>query len=192
MVLIVDFPLIDIISNSLWKKNADVIRGRCLEIVDPMYTKKYGGDKVEMSEVLDIIPRPTTTIHGDLRNVPQIPSNTYDCLIITQTFNVIDDYDSAIRESYRILKPGGVLLATMPTLSPAWNLKINMWRMTVDSARYVFSKIFPASQVTVQALGNKEVALAFWQGFALEDVSPEVIPHTDESFPLIIGIKAIK
>ncbi len=168
------------------------IYGRCLEIVDPYYTKKFGGAKVSQSDVLDIIPRKTTTIHGDLRNVPVIESNTYDCVIITQTYNVIDDYEAAIRESYRILKPGGALLVTLPTLSPCWNLKINLWRFTAESLTYVFSKYFEPRNLTVESLGNKQAALGFWLGYAQEDLPIGVLDIQDNGFPLIIGVRAIK
>lgn len=173
-------------------KHAAVIGGNCLEIVDPYYIHKYGGQKVTRADVLDIIPRKTTTIHGDLRNVPVILDNTYDCVIITQTYNVIDDFYAAIGESKRILKPGGVLLVTLPTLSPCWNLKINLWRFTADSAKYVFEKFFEREKLEVEALGNKDAAMGFWQGYALEDLPSSVVAKRDENFPLIIGIKATK
>jgi SAM-dependent methyltransferase len=177
---------------SFIERHSSAIRGRCLEIVDPYYTRKFGGFKVTQSDVLDIIPRKTTTIHGDLRNVPAIASNTYDCVIITQTYNVIDDYEAAIRESYRVLKPGGVLLVTLPTISPCWNLKINLWRFTAASLTYVFGKYFEQGKVVVESLGNKEAAIGFWQGYAQEDLPAGVLEKTDSSFPLIIGVKATK
>lgn len=173
-------------------RQAGFIRGRCLEIVDPYYTKKFGGSQVTQSDVLDIIPRKTTTIHGDLRNVPAIESHTYDCVIITQTYNVIDEYEAAIRESHRILKPGGALLVTLPTMSPCWNLKINLWRFTATSLSYVFSKYFEKGKLRVESLGNKEAALGFWQGYAQEDLPSGTLDRTDDSFPLIIGVRAIK
>lgn len=172
--------------------HANAIFGRCLEIVDPNYTKKFGGAKVSQLDVLDIIPRKITTIHGDLRNVPAIESNTYDCVIITQTYNVIDDYEAAIRESHRILKPGGALLVTLPTLSPCWNLKINLWRFTSESLTYVFSKYFEPGKLVVESLGNKQAALGFWQGYAQEDLPAGVLDAQDDAFPLIIGVLAIK
>lgn len=173
-------------------KHSDSIWGHCLEIVDPYYINKYGAKKVTQADVLDIIPRKTTTIHGDLRSVPVILDNTYDCVVITQTYNVIDDYEAAISESARMLKPGGTLLVTLPTISPCWNLKINLWRFTVTSAKHVFGKYFEDSKLEVEPLGNKDAAIGFWQGYALEDLNPSVMTERDESFPLIIGIKAVK
>jgi SAM-dependent methyltransferase len=172
---------------------AALVKGACLEIVDSSYTRKYGGSKVTRSDVLDIIKRPTTTIYGDLRNVQDtIADNTYDTVIITQTFNVIDDYEAAIKECHRILKPGGALIVTMPTISPAWNLKINMWRMNAESAAYTFGKYFDPAKVTVKALGNKVSTEYFWVGMAIEDMNDKEMHHNDDQYPTIIGIVAIK
>jgi SAM-dependent methyltransferase len=171
----------------------DSVKGVCLEIVDNSYTVKYGGSKVTTSDVLDIIPRKTTTIHGDLRNVRDIiADNTYDTLIVTQTLNVIDDYEAAISECYRILKPGGLLLVTLPTMSPAWNLKINLWRFSPESAQRVFEKYFLSSNITIAPLGNKVVTESFWTGMAVEDLKQEELEYQDEQYPLIIGIAARK
>ncbi len=175
------------------EENKRVIYGKCLEVVDNSYTLRFGGDRVTTSDVIDIFPTAKANIHGDLRNLAgRIADNTYDCLIVTQTFNVIDDYHAAIGECRRILKPGGTLLVTMPTVSPAWNLSINLWRFTPQSSRYVFEKFFDSEKVKISSLGNKKIAEAFWLGMAAEDMSSEELDACDESFPVIVGIKAVK
>lgn len=175
------------------EKNKQAIYGKCLEVVDNSYTVRFGGSRVTTSDVIDIFPTAKANICGDLRNLSgHIADNEYDCLIVTQTFNVIDDYQSAISECRRILKPGGTLLVTMPTVSPAWNLAINLWRFTPRSARYVFEKFFDANRIEVSALGNKIVTEAFWMGMAAEDMNSEELALQDETFPLIVGIKAVK
>lgn len=171
---------------------ADSIYGRCLEIVDNTYTIRYGKDKITTSDILDIFPTKKSNIHGDLRNLKEVKDNTYDCLIVTQTLYVVDDFETAIAESYRILKPGGTLLVTLPTISPAWNLKINFWRVTAGSARYVFSKYFSSNNIEIKSFGNKTSALYFWLGMAIEDMSSDELEKNDPNFPLIIGIAAKK
>jgi SAM-dependent methyltransferase len=171
----------------------DNVKGACLEIVDDSYILKYGGTKVTKKDVLDIFIREKTTINGDLRNLKGvIADNSYDTIIITQTFNVIDDYESAIKECQRILKPGGMLLVTLPTISPAWNLKINMWRFNIKSAEYVFKKYFEDKNVVVTGLGNKSAVECFWLGMSLQDMTENEINRNDPKFPLIIGIMATK
>jgi len=178
---------------SFLKQHAPDIKGVCLEIVDSTYTKKFGGEKVERSDVLDIIKRKTTTIHGDLRNARGlIADNTYDTIIITQTFNVIDDYQAAIKECHRILKPGGKLFVTLPTISPAWNLKINMWRFSVVGAKYVFGKYFDQSKITISDAGNQTSVECFWLGLSVEDMKITELEKYDPNYPLIITVVATK
>ncbi len=174
------------------EENKQYIKGRCLEIVDNQYTLKYGTKKVLHSDVLDIFQTKKANIHGDLRNLFQVKDNKYDCCLVTQTFNVIDDYNSAIKECFRILKPGGILLATIPTISPCWNLKINLWRFSQESALFVFGKNFGIKNTQVKGYGNHEAIKGFWIGLASEDLSFSELTNIDESLPLIIGVKAQK
>ena len=95
------------------ERHAADIRGRVLEIGDPGYTRKYGGDKVTRSDVLHAIPgNPQATIIADLTCADHIPSDSFDCIILTQTLQFIYDFRAALKTLYRILAPGGVLLAT--------------------------------------------------------------------------------
>jgi SAM-dependent methyltransferase len=175
------------------REHQDDVRGHTLEIVDTTYSKKFGGGKTTTNDALDIFLTQKANIHGDLRNLNGvIPDNTYDCIIVTQTLNVVDDYQEAISECHRILKKGGVLLVTLPTLSPTWNLKINMWRFTATSAKEVFSRFFLGGQVTASGLGNRQSAIGFWVGMAVEDMKYSELAERDAALPLIIGVRAVK
>lgn len=175
------------------RSNQSDVKGHTLEVVDTTYSKKFGKNKVTKSDAIDIFLTQSANIHGDLRDLEGvIADNTYDCIILTQTLNVVDEYQSAIQECHRILKKGGVLLVTVPTLSATWNLKINMWRFTTLSAREIFSSFFSPNQVEVQGLGNREAALGFWLGMAAEDMKHSELTENDETFPVIVGIRAVK
>jgi len=90
------------------------IRGRVLEIGDNSYTPKFGGNRVTKSDVLYVEEgNPKATIVADLTSANHISSNTFDCIILTQTLQLIYDVQAALQTSFRILKPGGVLLATL-------------------------------------------------------------------------------
>jgi len=82
-----------------------------LEIGDADYTRKFGGKRVTHSDVLHVADRdPPATIVADLTAAEHIPSNAFDCAIVTQTLHLIYDVRAAIGTLYRILKPGGVLV----------------------------------------------------------------------------------
>lgn len=174
---------------SLWKSD---IRGRVLEIGDRRYTKQFGAEAVTTSDILDIVETNTdATIIGDLRDLKErVQDNTYDCIVLTHVLGMIDDYPSAIRECYRILKPGGVLLVTVAAFSPVQEVQDSFWRFTVAGARYAFSRVF--SDVTVQHYGNVYSGQAFWVGMAQEELTPDELNFDDPRYPCVVAVRAIK
>ncbi|MGH7835051.1 MAG: class I SAM-dependent methyltransferase, partial [Candidatus Binatia bacterium] len=89
------------------------IRGRVLEIGDDFYTQKFGGGRVSKADVLHVTEdNPRATLIVDLTCADSIPSNTFDCIICTQTLQMIYDFRAALGHVHRILKPGGVVLMT--------------------------------------------------------------------------------
>lgn len=175
------------------KKN---IHGVCLELLNNVYTKKYGGDDITESVVLDIEKgNKNATLISDLRNLTEVADNTFDCIILTQVLQFIDDVDAAISECYRTLKSGGTLLVTMPSISRvdcASGEKGDYWRFTTASALFLFEKKFKKEKVSINSKGNARVGLYFYAGLSEED-TPKKLFHTDDrNFPLIITVKATK
>ena len=80
------------------------IRGRVLEIGDGEYTRRYGGERVTKSDVLNRFSGdPETTFVGDLKDGANLPSDAFDCVILTQTLHLIFKMDAAIDTIWRIL-----------------------------------------------------------------------------------------
>ena len=95
----------------------EYIHGRVLEVKDPGYTRAYG-QGVEVSDVVDVAQdNPSATLICDLASKGSLPENEYDCFILTQTIHIIYDTRTVIENAYRALRPGGVLLATLPCVS---------------------------------------------------------------------------
>ena len=103
------------IENFLKHHQSD-IQGHVLEIGDNAYTLEYGKG-VRKSNVLDIIKTKESTIVGDLATGENIPVSAFDCIILTQVIHVIYDIKSALRNTLKALKPGGVLLLTTAGIS---------------------------------------------------------------------------
>lgn len=184
------------IENFLARHQTD-IAGRVLEIGYDYYTKRFGGDRVVHSDVLNVEPLPPkTTIVADLTCADHIPSAQFDCIIFTQTLQCIYDARAAIRTLYRILKPGGVLLATTHGISYLcdfdWERWGEHWRFSSQSARRLFEEVFTGGQVEVQAHGNVLVATAFLYGLACEELTRTEMDYHDPAFEVLITIRAIK
>lgn len=169
------------------------IRGKCLEVTDNAYTKRFGGDRVTESHVVDIDPSNTSaTICADLRNMVSVPGGMFDTVIATHTFGVIDDFEAAIRECARVLKPGGVLIATVSSLGVAAVPDLAYWRFTKASARYVFGKYFERETLEVTSYGNVLSGQAFWVGLSAEELTRRELTKCDDRYPVIISIRARK
>ena len=174
----------------------DDVRGHVLEIGDDSYTKRFGNGQVLKSDVFDVSEgNPQATIVGDLSRGDNIPSDTFDCVILTQTLQLIHDARAALKTVYRILKPGGVLLATFPGISQivrdAWR-KHWHWSFTHVSAKRLFEEVFPAANVTIDVSGNVLTAAAFLYGLAAEELRQEELDYSDSDYELLIAVKAVK
>ena len=172
------------------------IRGSVLEVLDDGLTRRFGGDRVERSDVLDIdVDNRRATVLADLRDAHPIAGDTYDCFILTQTLHVIDDIGAAIAEAHRVLKPGGVLLATLPSLSmlaPDGGPGSDFWRVTEAGARTLFEKVFPPAALEVRSRGNVLAATAFLQGLSCEEVETRELDADDPDYPVLVTVRAVK
>lgn len=179
------------------ERRAEDVRGRVLEIGDDSYTRRFGGDRVSQSDILDNAPdNPRATFVADLTRGETIPSDSFDCIICTQTLHVIPDVEAAIRTLYRILRPGGVLLATVPGISRIYRNErygwADYWRFTTFSAEWLFGRVFPAGALDVAAHGNVLSAVAFLHGVAAEELSAEELERRDPAFQMLITVRAVK
>ena len=177
--------------------NASDIRGHVMEIADSVYVRRFGGDRVTRTDVLHVkAGHPNATIVGDLTCADHIPSRNFDCVILTQTLQFIHDVPGVLRTVKRILKPGGVLLATMPGISPISRYDMerwgHVWAFTTQSARRLFEGVFPQDHVQITASGNVLTAASFLYGIATEELRKEELDHFDPDYELIIAVRAIK
>ena len=183
------------IENFLAARSSDV-RGRVLEIGESTYTRRYGGDRVTKIDVLHVVEGdPQATIIADLASADHVPSDSFDCIILTQTLQLIYDVRAAVRTIYRILKPGGVLLATFPGITQTYDLEWGgtwYWNFTNVSARRLFGEAFPAANVTVETFGNVLAAVSFLHGVAAEELTVEELDYRDPAYDVTITVRARK
>jgi glycosyltransferase involved in cell wall biosynthesis/SAM-dependent methyltransferase len=175
--------------------NRSDIHGHVLEIADDVYTRRYGGDRVVKSDVLHVREgQPHATIVADLACADQIPAGTFDCVILTQTLQFIFDVPAAVRTVRRILRPGGVVLATLPGISSRYDMMEPwgcFWGFTSLSARRLFEAAFPATAIKTAAHGNVLAAAAFLYGIAAEELDPSELDSIDPDYEVIITVRAV-
>ena len=138
---------------------------------------------------------PGTTFVADLAQGVGLPDAAFDCVVLTQTLHLVFDVQAAARTLHRILKPGGVLLVTVPGISP---LSIDVWAdswfwsFTQHSASRLFREVFGEHAVDVQVYGNVTAATAFLHGLASQELSSRALSAVDPQFPVIIGVRAVR
>ncbi|HEX2952068.1 MAG TPA: methyltransferase domain-containing protein [Armatimonadota bacterium] len=175
----------------------DDIAGRVLEVADATYTRRFGRGRVTTSDVLHVSEtKKPVTITADLTDAPSIPSETFDCIILTQTLQFIYDIRAAVGTLHRILKPNGVLLLTVPGIAPIspydqerWG---EYWRFTSGSTTRLLTEAFHPQNITLEAFGNILVAVSFLHGLAREDLTTDELDFKDPLFEFLITARAVK
>ncbi|QEC51210.1 glycosyltransferase involved in cell wall biosynthesis [Anseongella ginsenosidimutans] len=172
------------------------IRGSVLEIGDNAYTMRFGGGRVEKSDVLHVDEyHPQATLTGDLSHAPHVPDNSFDCIVLTQTLHLIYHYQDALKTCYRILKPGGKLLLTVPGITSIdhgeWE-RTWFWSFTARSVTRMLAEVFPPAETAVETHGNVLVASAFLYGLGLPELKREQMDFHDPHYQVIITAVAAK
>jgi SAM-dependent methyltransferase len=174
------------------------VRGRCLEMGDASYINKFGDGRVTHVDVMNVVEGAKgTTIVADLTKADHVASDSFDCIILTQTLQMIYDMPAALRHLHRILKPGGVLLLTSHGISrigrrlgrDKWG---EYWHITTQSAARLFDESFPDSTVEVHSFGNVLTACCCLHGIVAEELDGALLDYHDPDFEVIVAVRAVK
>ena len=132
---------------------------------------------------------------GDLADAPDVPSDTFDCIVLTQTLQFVWDVKGALATCHRILAPGGTLLLTAPGLSQLdrgeWS-ESWYWAFTDRSMRRLLAEAFPGGDVAVTSYGNVYAATTFLWGMGAPEVRAELLEARDPCYPVIVAAAARK
>jgi SAM-dependent methyltransferase len=179
------------------QRHSGDIQGRVLEIQNNAYTSRYGKDRVITSDVFDVsTDNPRATIIGDIADAPHVPDEQFDAIIFTQTLLLIFDVRAAVKTLYRILKPGGVLLITVPGTvqvpthsddAATW-----CWSFTEYSLRRLLIGAFDSSNVETSTHGNVLAAIAMLEGLCTDELELSELNFTDKDYPVTITGRVIK
>lgn len=174
------------------------VRGRCLEMGDPFYINKFGDGRVTQIDVMHVTAgHPGATIIGDLTAAAHIASDSFDCVIFTQSLQMIYDMRAALATLHRIIKPGGTLLLTSHGICrigrrlgrDQWG---EYWRITTQSAERLLAETFPDAHVTIGSYGNVLTACCCLHGIVSEEIARADLDFNDPDFEVIVTVRAQK
>lgn len=178
-------------------KYASDIQGHVLEVGDSRYTRLLGGAKVGRSDVIDVSDdNRNATIIADLANETEIEEEVYNCVIITQTFQYIHEPRAAVATIAKILKPCGVVLATVPGITRIDDKNEGKhdweWIFTSTGARRLFAERFAYDHINIEVYGNVLTAIGFLLGLADQELCESELDYQDPRYEVTIGLRAIK
>lgn len=169
------------------------IRGAALEFQDDAYLRRFGGTAVASTEIMNYAPgHPGATITGDLAVPHGLPQGRFDCIICTGVLQLIYDVQAAVANLHSMLRPGGVILATLPSVTricrdEGW---MDQWRFTSDSAKTLFENVFGPGLVEIETYGNPLTGAAFLMGLATADLRREELDARERDFEVVVGVRA--
>ncbi len=171
--------------------NRGLITGRVLEVQVPSYTRTYGHD-VETSHTVDIDSKFGATYTCDLADARQIPSDSYDCFLAPNTLQHVVDLPAALQTMLRVVKPGGWILASAPTLLPLIPDGEDLWHLSPAGWRRTLAREWPGVDVIVEGHGNCLAAVAAMHGLALEELRDDELTAFDPRYPVLVTIRGRK
>jgi SAM-dependent methyltransferase len=176
-------------------EHAADIRGRALEVKESAYTRRFGGTSVTESDVLDVDETNSeATLVADLAERDSLPDRRFDCFVMTQTLQYVDPPEEAVRNAWRALAPGGVLLLTVPSLQKVDFPRgaSDLWRWTPAGLERLLRRVVPEGEPEVRGYGNLLAATAWLMGLAAEELEPAELELFDPEFVLLSAARLVR
>jgi SAM-dependent methyltransferase len=121
------------------------LTGRCLDVgcrgkpyardIKPFVARHYGIDLVRPADGVGLGP----DVLGSAVALP-FPNAAFDSVLCTQVLDDVPQPASALNELARVLRPGGVLLLTVPQSWGEHDLPHDYWRFTEPGLRYLLGQ----------------------------------------------------
>lgn len=166
-------------------KNREWITGNILEIQMSGFTHEFGHN-IQSAHSVDINPAVSPTFICDLADSQDvIPDNSYDCFLLPSTLQHMRDIEGCLRHALRIIKPGGVILASAAGFIPLIPDGPDYWRLSAAGWTQIVARVWPECEVRIESHGNCLAATAALYGLALEELSPTELDIVDARYPVL-------
>ena len=189
-------PIDRIFIEAFLDSHADLVRGHVLEIADDTYARRYGNGKTTVIDVLDVdSDNSAASIVGDLNRSGSLPRDTFDCAIVTQTLQYVEDLEAAVANLHGCLVPGGTLLVTVPGITridPGVGRVADRWRFTPHGLSDLLARRFQPDAITSTGYGDLHAATAFLYGLAAEEIQLPPGDKRTSDFPVVVCASAAR
>jgi SAM-dependent methyltransferase len=176
-------------------RHAADVRGACIEVLNDDYTRRFGGAAVTRADILDADPgNARATIVADLSVPDCLPEAAYDCFILTQTIHYLPDPAVGVANAWRALRPGGVLLLTLPAAQRyvAWNGQVvDRWRLSPGGLREIVERV-TGQTADVRGYGNLTTTIASFLALAAEELRFDELERHDPEYPIVSVCRVVR
>jgi SAM-dependent methyltransferase len=177
------------------QREAAAIRGDVMEVRDAAYARRFGGERVTRTHVVDIDEgNRKATLIADLTRPGALPDEAYDAIVMTQTLHITTDDRQGFRTLWAALRPGGTILFSGPFVgridheSP----EHDHWRYTPNGLRRTLAEVLPGADVHVEGHGNVLAGASYLLGLAAEELSAAELEVSDPAFPIVVCARITK
>jgi SAM-dependent methyltransferase len=166
----------------------EAISGDVLEIQTDGYSRRYGR-ALRRVDTFDIVPDCHPTYLCDLASAGDVlPAESYDCVLMPNTLQHLRDLEAALQNALRVIRVGGVLLASAAGLEPLTADTADYWRLSPDGWRVTLARIWPGQEVIVEGHGNCLAAVAAQLGLAVEELTSRELDVNDPRYPVLTTV----
>jgi SAM-dependent methyltransferase len=133
-------------SNAWLRVHTADVRGRVLSIGSMDDRDGEGGTyrgyfrHCESYTTSEVTPYPGCDLVIDVRAMPEIADAAYDCIFCSGVLEHVDDFEAAMRELTRILRPRGILLLGLPFRQAIHLPPTDYWRFTEYGVRVLLAR----------------------------------------------------
>ncbi len=196
-------PIVRYYWDDFLTRHRESVRGVALEVGTTETLRRVGGSAVARADAMDLADHvEDVRVVADLSRADHVPADGYDCFVVPFSTHVIYDVEAALYHAVRLLKPGGVLLASFSCVEYYFPRGLDMG---TGGAMHVFWSFTPVGvdnllrrcglgdgDYRLDVYGNLFARIAYQMNVPAEELTRRELTHHDLGHPLLICAKIVK